>query len=133
MKKTICIIDDDEIYQFTAKSVIESTGVAKAILSFHDGEEAIEYFQLHNTEKDLLPDLVLLDINMPYLDGWGFLEEYIKIVPIIEKKITIYIISSSVDEVDLQKAEQLSEVSGYVIKPITTEKFYTLLEDGILS
>ncbi len=85
----ICVIDDDEIYQFTIVKILESIKVDKKILIFSDGEEALDYM-IDNLYKDEeLPDVIFLDINMPIMDGFQFMEEYVKLKPKMNKKITV--------------------------------------------
>lgn len=74
-----------------------------------------------------LPSVILLDLNMPILDGWQFLDEFTKFKP--AKKITIYIVSSSIDQNDHQKAANYSGVSKFYVKPITKQHLTTMLED----
>jgi CheY-like chemotaxis protein len=114
----ICIVDDDDIYQFTITRTIQTHKLAKKILIFSDGEEAIKFLIDNLGNSDTLPDIIFLDINMPIMDGWQFLEEYVMLKPTIGKKITIYMISSSVDPVDLERAKKISTISDYIIKPI---------------
>ncbi len=117
----ICIVDDDNVYQFTTTRAIETHKLAKKILVFSDGEEAIQFLMDNIANKEHLPDVIFLDINMPIMDGWQFLEEYVMLKPKIGKKITIYMISSSVDPVDLARAKKISEISDYIVKPINPE------------
>ncbi|GEQ85558.1 response regulator [Patiriisocius marinistellae] len=113
-----CVIDDDRVYQFTITKAIEVNNLAKEVLIFSDGEEALDFF-IRNLDNDAnLPDIVLLDINMPIMDGFQFMEEYIKIKPRVGKKIYIYMVSSSVDSDDIKKAKNISEISDYIIKPV---------------
>ncbi len=115
----ICIVDDDSVYQFTTTRTIETHKLAKKILIFSDGEQAIQFLIDNIFNSDDLPDIIFLDINMPVMDGWQFLEEYVTLKPNLSKKITIFMISSSVDPTDLEKAKKISEISDYIIKPIT--------------
>lgn len=119
--KSVCIIDDDLIYQFLAKEEIEYTNMVNKIMFFNNGEKALQFIEntLNNDEMDILPDIIFLDINMPVMDGWEFLEAYAQIKPKIEKKIVIYMVSSSIDIRDLDRAKSISEVSDYIIKPIS--------------
>ena len=123
-----CIVDDDDIYQFTIKKTIESLNLAKKIIAFSDGEEALDFMieNLNNDEE--LPDVILLDINMPIMDGFQFMEEYIQIKPKLDKKITIYMVSSSVDQTDIDRANRISDVSDYIIKPIKPGKIKSIIE-----
>jgi CheY-like chemotaxis protein len=117
----ICIVDDDSVYQFTTTRTIETHKLAKKILVFSDGEQAINFLMDNIANSADLPDVIFLDINMPIMDGWQFLEEYVTLKPNIGKKIIIYMISSSVDPVDLERANKMSEISDYIIKPVKPE------------
>ncbi|OIQ16995.1 response regulator [Lacinutrix sp. MedPE-SW] len=114
----ICIVDDDEIYKFTVVKTLESIDFDKKIEVFSDGEEAFSFLLDNIDNIEQLPDVILLDINMPVMDGFQFMEEYINIKPRVGKKITIYMVSSSVDSMDIEKAKGISEISDYIIKPI---------------
>ncbi|MFY0712812.1 response regulator [Seonamhaeicola sp. NFXS20] len=124
----ICIIDDDDIYQFTVIKTLESLKLAKKIIAFSDGEEALNFFIENLNKSTELPDVVLLDINMPIMDGFQFMEEYVKIKPKVGKKIIIYMVSSSVDPVDIKKAKSISEISDYIIKPIKSGELKSILK-----
>ena len=117
-----CIIDDDPIYVYGAKRVMELANFCKSYLIFHDGEDALKQLStlVQKGDENALPDIILLDLNMPIMDGWEFLEEFSKVY--CKKEITIYIVSSSVNPKDLERAREFSRVSSYVIKPITMEK-----------
>lgn len=124
----ICIIDDDDIYQFTVIKTLESLKLANKIIAFSDGEEALNFFIENLNKSAELPDVVLLDINMPIMDGFQFMEEYVKIKPKVGKKITIYMVSSSVDPVDIERAKSISEISDYIIKPIKSGELKSIME-----
>lgn len=129
-KHNVCLIDDDKIYQFTARKIVEATGLAKNILSFFNGKEAIDFFLENQTkELDQLPNVIFLDINMPIMNGWQFLNEYDKLNGRLHKAITIYVVSSSVDEIDIQKSKQYTAVKDYIVKPINRIKYQQLLEE----
>ncbi|WP_405296209.1 response regulator [Algibacter sp. Ld11] len=124
----ICIVDDDDIYQFTVVKTLELLEFEKNIKVFSDGEEALE-FLLDNLDKnDELPDVIFLDINMPIMDGYQFMEEYVKIKSRLGKKTVIYMVSSSVDPVDIERAKRISDISDYIIKPIEPGKLKTIME-----
>jgi CheY-like chemotaxis protein len=99
-----------------------------SVLQFYDGEEALSYFREKQATTEMLPGLILLDINMPYMDGWQFLDEFIKIPFKGDYRRTIFIVTSSSTSEDLTKASQYSEVSGYHVKPITKDKFNEMME-----
>ncbi len=125
----ICIIDDDDIYQFTVLRAIETHELAKKSLVFSDGEMAIKYLINNAHNKDNLPDIIFLDINMPIMDGWQFLDEYKLLKSKIEKKIIIYLVSSSLNKVDLNRAKNIIEVSDYLVKPVKSDKLKSLIEN----
>jgi CheY-like chemotaxis protein len=124
-----CVIDDDVIYTHTVKRIIDSSQIANKTLFFPNGQLGIDFFKeyLHQTES--LPDLILLDINMPILDGWQFMDEFVKLSPLINKKITVYIVSSSIDEDDHKKALSYQQVSDFIVKPITVALLKKMVED----
>lgn len=120
-----CIIDDDPIFIFGAKRIMEIADFCNGYLIYHNGKEAIDALSSLISNNQSLPEVILLDINMPVMDGWQFLDEFIKIDP--PKEITIYIISSSIDPSDVQRAKSYERVSKYLIKPITVDKLRTIL------
>ena len=124
----ICIIDDDDIYKFTITKTLETEKIAKKILVFNDGEEAINFLIDNISNSEEIPDLIFLDINMPIMDGFEFLEEFVSLKPKVGKKIQIYMVSSSVDPVDRDRAAKISEVSDYIVKPIESNEIATILE-----
>lgn len=127
MSNKICLVDDDRIFRSTTKKALEKENLADEILTFSDGEEAFEYFEKNADNEVNLPDTVFLDLNMPYMDGWDFLEEYFHLKPKISKEITIYIVTSSVSEIDYSKAKATSLISGYITKPVPIRKFKELI------
>ena len=90
-----CIIDDDKIYVNLVKKIIEIKHLSENLLIFKNGLEALEYFKviLTNMTEEKLPDIIFLDLNMPVMDGWEFLGEFIKIKNNFDKKITLYVVS----------------------------------------
>lgn len=118
-----CLIDDDSIYTYTMERMLSNGGYCNNLMIFKDGEEAIAYFKSILTETDKIPDVIFLDVNMPVMGGWEFLEEFSQLKPTLAKNVTIYVVSSSVFASDIEKAKSISAVSDYIIKPITTEHF----------
>ena len=128
-KHIVCLIDDDNIYQYTARILVESTGLVKQIKSFYNGFEAINWFRdQKNIDSETLPDVIFLDINMPVMNGWEFLEEYNKLHTRLPKPIVVYVVSSSVDSSDMQKSRTYNAVSDYLVKPVNRSKYQELME-----
>src|SRR6476620_6112712 len=111
MKKIIWVIDDDVIYQTIIKKLIQKSGAYSEHFSFPNGNEAISTLK-KTLEEDSnnLPDIILLDINMPVLDGWEFMDEFQSLKSKINKKINIFIVSSSIAVEDKNKAETYGEI-----------------------
>ena len=124
---TVCIVDDDQIYQVTSKKMIERINATNNILIFSNGEEAFHFLLQTVSDTDALPDIIFLDVNMPYMDGWQFLEAFETIKFRLPKKITIYVISSSVSETDIQRAKKIPTVKDYYIKPISIDQYSEML------
>ncbi|GEO09719.1 response regulator [Segetibacter aerophilus] len=123
---TICLIDDDFIYQFTAKRIIELVDPLQKVLVFSNGKEAIDFFSQQPPNSELLPDVIFLDINMPVMNGWEFLDAYNDIKPALDKPISIYMISSSVDEKDKIRSKTFN-VKDFIEKPINKEMMVAIL------
>lgn len=121
----VCLIDDDHIYQFTAKKTLETIDKVDKIEVFSNGEEGISHLRRNISTNRELPDVIFLDINMPLMDGWQFLDEYVSMAK--DKNITIFMVSSSVDEADIKKAKEYDVVKEYIIKPVGRERFEELL------
>ena len=111
-----CIVDDDLIFTRVLSKLMSAVNFAKTILTFPNGSDALKYLQSVLDNPGQLPSVILLDLNMPVLDGWQFLDEFAKCKP--GRKITIYIVSSSIDKADHEKALSYEAVSRFYIKPV---------------
>jgi len=125
----VCVIDDDEVFQYTIFHTLETHKSVDKIMPFTDGAEAMHYFNEHIDDLSKLPDIIFLDINMPVMDGYTFMNQYIKLIAKIPKKIKIYILSSSVDLADFEKTKKIKEVSNYIVKPIKDNQLTKILAE----
>jgi two-component system chemotaxis response regulator CheY len=123
----IALIDDDKIFQLTASRTIIATKITDKVLQFENGEDALKFIRENHADASMLPDFVFLDINMPFVDGWMFLDDYASLKPRLAKPMTIYMVSSSIDPRDISRAKRNMDISDYVIKPVTKEKFMELI------
>jgi CheY-like chemotaxis protein len=119
-KKTIWVIDDDPIYQIIVNKIIQKTELFLNVSSFKNGKDAIDTLKNSLENREALPNIILLDINMPIMDGWEFMEEMVAIKPKISEAINIYIVSSSIALEDKKKAKNYPEIIAYLSKPINT-------------
>ena len=126
----IALIDDDKIFQLTASKTIKSTEITDRILQFLNGEEALKFLNQNIADPTSLPDYIFLDINMPFIDGWMFLDDFKIIKSKLTKPISIYMVSSSIDPRDMTRARSNENVKDYVVKPVTREKFMELLKQA---
>jgi CheY-like chemotaxis protein len=117
MSKKVAIIDDDEIFQFTTKIKFEKLGLVEDVMIFNDGEEAMQFIQSGNKED--MPEILLLDINMPIVDGWDFLELFEKVPQEKKQMMEILMLSSSINPDDVKRAEANAYVVDYITKPIS--------------
>ncbi len=124
---SVALVDDDDIYQFISLKSLQAIKATREIYQFLSGDAALKYLREKSGDTQALPDIIFLDINMPRTDGWMFIEEFKKLKANLAKQITIYMVSSSIDQNDIRKAKATEEVADYVFKPISTEKFSSLL------
>jgi CheY-like chemotaxis protein len=130
LDKILCV-DDDPITLMLCKKVVERVGFAKEIITAKHGLEAIEYFdnlfeESKVNDSIVYPKLVLLDLNMPVLDGWEFLESYMhKEYDNLFSSTKFIVLSSSVDPYDINRSKSYP-VIGFLSKPITKEMLENL-------
>ena len=124
LQKRICIIDDDPIYKLITKKLIQKTKLYSETIDFNNGNEALIYFEATSH----LPDILLLDIEMPEMDGWEFLDQFCKLEKRINKESTVYIASSSIAIEDKLKAKKYECVKEFLSKPINLDKLQKIAE-----
>lgn len=127
--QSILIIDDDEVNNFICSKIIEEERIANKITTTLGVNEALDYIKKGLNKETSLPDLILLDLNMPVLTGWDFLEEYKKLAPELSKEIILVILSSSAFQDDIKKAKSFKEVHAYKTKPITKQLLSDIREE----
>ena len=129
MKKlhTILLIDDDKATNFIHKFVLEKENCAENIVSIENGPEALIYLKTKINGNFPHPELIFLDINMPGMNGWEFLEEYEKIDQTQKAKKIVVMLTTSTDPFDRKKAESINHISAFQSKPLTAEKIHQIL------
>jgi CheY-like chemotaxis protein len=126
---SILLIDDDEINNFISIKLIKKAAPNANITACLNGRFAIEDLsEIQRKGIDKLPDFILLDINMPIMNGWEFLDEYKRLNIDPSGKSKIYIISSSVFSNDISRAYSYPMVRNFVSKPLSVEKIKEMLE-----
>ncbi|MEQ9403799.1 MAG: response regulator [Cyclobacteriaceae bacterium] len=124
-KRRIVLIDDDFTTNTLNKLIIEKSELVDEVVIFDRADQALEFFQSENDESN--NSLTLLDINMPVMDGWDFLNEYDKLNGKM-KRNKIILLTSSIDPADKTKAEEFKPVAEYRSKPLSMEMLKTLVD-----
>lgn len=113
------LIDDDRMFTYITTKQLRTLALCDDIQVFNDGDDAVRYLQEVVETPEKLPTVILLDINMPVLDGWQFLDRMRSFD--LSRNIIIYIVSSSIDQADQLKAATYKEVSNFYVKPISKD------------
>ncbi|HTG67594.1 MAG TPA: response regulator [Flavobacterium sp.] len=124
MLDLILCVDDDPITLMLCKKVITKASFSNSIITAKNGEEALQHFDnfIENKTNDQLPQLILLDLNMPVMDGWEFLDNFsTKKYSQLHESTKIVVLSSTIDPEDLQKSKKYEMVIDFLSKPITTD------------
>ncbi|TXN36058.1 response regulator [Flagellimonas hymeniacidonis] len=120
--KSILLVDDDEATNFIHRLVIKQSDCAENIVIKENGIDALNYLKSEVNGEHPQPNLIFLDINMPAMDGWGFLEEY-KALPKQQQADTVIVmLTTSLNPEDKKKASSIPEISDFISKPLTIEK-----------
>lgn len=121
------IVDDDPLYVMLLQKLMGHVDFCDDLAVFNNGKEALDKLTNSHIDNTKLPDVILLDLNMPILDGWQFLEKFVNIP--FHQKITVYVVSSSINELDIQRVEAFKEVRNYIFKPVKKETLLTIKQD----
>jgi CheY-like chemotaxis protein len=122
---TIMLIDDSDIDNMVNKHIITKGNLSENILVETAATTALDYFKKLQASGKInsrsLPQVILLDINMPIMNGFGFLEEFAKFDKEIVDNVKIIMLTSSVDPNDIKRSEEHPLVSGFISKPLSNE------------
>lgn len=124
----VFLVDDDSITNMLNEKIIIKHDIANSVSTFTDGYLALRQLKenaLISSEKNI-PDIIFLDINMPEINGWKFIEELLSIDAIDFNKCKVIMLSSSIDIIDIQKSISFSVISNFITKPLTPDKLKSL-------
>ena len=123
----ILLVDDDEITNLVHKRTIENSGIDVIVDVASNGREALDYLQRREKGKTIIPDLILLDINMPEMDGWDFLDKFGEYPAEHRAKIVVVMLTTSMRRDDLSHAVETEDVNKYMYKSLTPERFEEII------
>ena len=119
MPKSVLLIDDDHVSCFINEKILKMHGVTDRIHTVHNGMAALDFIQENCNNSDVFPELILLDIHMPIMNGFEFMESFLKLALGIPSKV--FILTSSTNAIDRKRAEQFP-IAGYLTKPLKLEE-----------
>tara|TARA_R110002020_G_scaffold139765_6_gene310822 strand:- start:1058 stop:1471 length:414 start_codon:yes stop_codon:yes gene_type:complete len=118
----ILIIDDDETIKFVECKMLRRMSFIRPIHCFKNGLEGLEFLRSQALDQvNHVQGLILLDLHMPVMDGWEFLNEFVRLDPLIISSYNIIIRSSSDNRVDIERAYSIHSIKEYLIKPLRPE------------
>ena len=123
MGKKIMVVDDDSVHTVVLEAQLKRTGLAEQVSVFHRFEEALRF--LHDCPAEQLPDVLLIDINMPDMNGWDFLHNYADLPR--RNNMKVYVVSSSTARREKERALAEPHVSGTLHKPVTDKQLISIL------
>lgn len=126
--KKIFIVDDDDLYRLILTRTIARMAPEVEVEQFEDGAAALDALQHIADNRGETPYLILLDINMPVMDGWQFLDSVLPLKHKLAGPLNIYVASTSLDERDRDRAFNMGLVKEYLYKPIPPAKLQQLLQ-----
>jgi CheY-like chemotaxis protein len=125
----IVLVDDEHVSVFVTKKILEREGLADELHAFELPEEALQYVQ--QSVPTHMPDVVLLDLNMPGLNGWEFLQLLRPYENQLLGQCFIYILTSSLDPTDTVRANEFPLVSGLIHKPLDRIQIRTIFDQVV--
>jgi len=124
----ILLVDDDEPTNFLNKMTLEQSGCANFIRVAQGGQEALDYLESCGQDGRPRPDLIFLDVNMPAMDGWEFLEKYRMLRDGQKADIVLIMLTTSLNPDDEARTRTIPEVSGFENKPLSHDRLQKLLD-----
>ena len=119
--ETVMIIDDNTIDLYVCSRMIIKNNFGKKVLQYSVATEALKYLQDNQNNFSELPQVIFVDIYMPIMSGFEFMEEYEKLSPALKEHCKVHIISSTIDNQDIVKSRTDNNVVSFQVKPITKD------------
>ena len=123
----VLLIDDDPIFNIISKSLVKRSEFSPEVSTCSDANGALEELRTRvRVNYEEFPDVIFLDLDMPKMDGWAFLEEFQKFPEWSVKKCRVFILSSSIRLHDVEKSRSYKAVHDFISKPLTIDKLETI-------
>ncbi len=121
------LIDDNDIDNFINERLVKAYYFSKNVYVHTSTRSALEFLKnievtMHELPEELIPSHIMLDINMPILDGFHFLDEFEKFIPELKKKIKIVMLTTSLNPLDVERSNKYESVVKFIHKPLTEEE-----------
>lgn len=126
----VLLVDDDDATNFYHEIVLEEWGKVKNIYVALNGKQAIDFLKEHDSFRYERPSLILLDINMPVMNGFEFLEAYRTLDDDLKASFVVVMLTTSLHPKDQNKAQGFNELRGYINKPLTVEELEKILQQA---
>lgn len=125
--ENVLLIDDDNIFNFINKKIITMENFAQKVSSHTNGNKALaDLKKICDAGGTGFPDIIFLDINMPHMDGWEFLDEFEKMPENCIEKSKVYMLTSSIDPNDIEKSKTYKTVKDFISKPLSEQTLANL-------
>ena len=121
------LVDDNHDDNFFHEREIKKNDLATIVITKNTGSEALEYLKSAKENKNIQPDLIFLDINMPGMNGWEFLQEYNRLNSKLQSRVIIIMLTTSDNPDDESRAKTWRFVSDYLTKPLTTARMKDII------
>lgn len=133
MSKSLFLVDDDPIQHKITELIIKRIDLVVKYTSYTKAQDVLSFLIKHHKNFSVLPDLILLDLDMPEISGWDFLDIFEIFKQYFAKKISIVILTSSVDYRDKDRIAMYESVKGFYSKPFTQEAMQDMLDSSYIT
>lgn len=133
MSRRLLLVDDDEVQHKITELIIKKFDLSISYTSYLKAQDVLSFLIKHHKNYSVLPDLILLDLDMPEISGWDFLDIFEIFKQYFVKRISIVILTSSIDIKDKEKIALYESVKGFYSKPFTQEAMQDILDSSYIS
>jgi CheY-like chemotaxis protein len=114
----LVIIDDDPIDHFLMQHILQENSYFDKTTYTMDASLVLDFIEENRSDPDTLPDIIFLDLAMPQFDGWDFLDRFQNLIPMLDKNIKVYILTSSVRPTDRERSTHYPFIKSFISKPL---------------